>query len=288
MFDINKIGKKISSLRKEKGLTQMELADRLCISFQAVSNWERGNTMPDISKLPELAEIFGVSIEDILGDERKAKIVKDIAEGQTPDDVKVEDLADIAPILNDEQFKQTYEQTKQNGNEELSLETILSIAPFLDSDVLTEMITNCSKHGFTLSQAAALVPFLDEKGLSQVVSNLTDGDASIEELASIAPFLNENDLGKLADKYQAKGTSIGQICAIAPFMSEKDLGKLAKNCVVNKDSLCELVGLAPFLNEDDLYDIVCDYLKNGGNFNELAPVAPFLDINKLFREFYKK
>ena len=68
MFDINKIGKKISVLRKQSGLTQMELADRLGISFQAVSNWERGNTMPDISKLPELAEIFGVSIETILGD----------------------------------------------------------------------------------------------------------------------------------------------------------------------------------------------------------------------------
>ena len=39
-------------------MTQMELADRMGISFQVVSNWERGNSMPDISKLPELAEIF--------------------------------------------------------------------------------------------------------------------------------------------------------------------------------------------------------------------------------------
>ena len=46
---------------------QLELADKLSISFQAVSNWERGNSMPDISKLPELAEIFGVTIDAIIG-----------------------------------------------------------------------------------------------------------------------------------------------------------------------------------------------------------------------------
>ena len=48
-------------------MTQFELADRLGISYQAVSNWERGNSMPDIAKLPELAEIFGVTVDEILG-----------------------------------------------------------------------------------------------------------------------------------------------------------------------------------------------------------------------------
>ena len=68
MFDMKKIGKKISVLRKEANMTQMELADRMGISFQAVSNWERGNSMPDISKLPELAEIFGKTVDELLGE----------------------------------------------------------------------------------------------------------------------------------------------------------------------------------------------------------------------------
>ena len=42
MFDTNEIGRKISEFRKDSNMTQMELADRLNISFQAVSNWERG------------------------------------------------------------------------------------------------------------------------------------------------------------------------------------------------------------------------------------------------------
>ena len=92
MFDMQKIGRKIAELRKQKSMTQMELADRMNISYQAVSNWERGNTMPDISKLPELAEIFGVSMEEILCDERRAKIVEELAEGKTPGDVTTEEL----------------------------------------------------------------------------------------------------------------------------------------------------------------------------------------------------
>lgn len=67
MFDTKEIGRKISEFRKVSNMTQMELADRLNISFQAVSNWERGNSMPDISKLPELAELFGISIDELLG-----------------------------------------------------------------------------------------------------------------------------------------------------------------------------------------------------------------------------
>lgn len=67
MFDIVQVGGKIAELRKSHNMTQLELADKLGISFQAVSNCERGNSMPDISKLPEIAELFSVSIDEILG-----------------------------------------------------------------------------------------------------------------------------------------------------------------------------------------------------------------------------
>lgn len=55
MFNMESIGRRIAELRKKANMTQMELADRMGITFQSISNWERGNTMPDISKLPELA-----------------------------------------------------------------------------------------------------------------------------------------------------------------------------------------------------------------------------------------
>lgn len=65
MFSMIETGRRIGKLRKDNNLTQMELADLMGVSFQAVSCWERGVTMPDISKLPELARIFKVKIDDI-------------------------------------------------------------------------------------------------------------------------------------------------------------------------------------------------------------------------------
>ena len=60
------MGEIISTLRKEKGMTQKELADRLNLTDKAVSKWERDAACPDTQLLPKLAEIFGVSIEDLM------------------------------------------------------------------------------------------------------------------------------------------------------------------------------------------------------------------------------
>jgi transcriptional regulator with XRE-family HTH domain len=66
MFSNEKTGKYIMILRKTKRLTQQKLADKLGISHQAVSLWERGETMPDIAVLPTLAKALGTTIDKIL------------------------------------------------------------------------------------------------------------------------------------------------------------------------------------------------------------------------------
>jgi len=53
-MNMQAIGKKIASLRKQRDMTQMDLADKLGVTYQAVSSWERGNSMPDIAKLPNM------------------------------------------------------------------------------------------------------------------------------------------------------------------------------------------------------------------------------------------
>ncbi len=65
-MDCNKIGKLLYELRKEKNMTQKQLADLMNISDKTISKWERGLGCPDVSLLPELSQILGVNIEDIL------------------------------------------------------------------------------------------------------------------------------------------------------------------------------------------------------------------------------
>lgn len=70
-MDQTKIGRFLKELRNEKGLTQEQLAEKLLVSGRTVSRWETGTNMPDISLLVELAELYGVSIPEIIDGERK-------------------------------------------------------------------------------------------------------------------------------------------------------------------------------------------------------------------------
>ena len=65
MFN-QKVGAYIAILRKAKKHTQQGLAEKLGVSHQAVSNWERGESMPDISILPKLAALLGTTTDNIL------------------------------------------------------------------------------------------------------------------------------------------------------------------------------------------------------------------------------
>ena len=71
-MNVEKIGEQIAALRKSKGLTQNELGERLGVSFQAVSKWERGETLPDITVLPDLAKVLETTIDYILCSDEKA------------------------------------------------------------------------------------------------------------------------------------------------------------------------------------------------------------------------
>lgn len=61
------IGENIKRIRRERDLTQEEVANHLGISFQSISKWERGDGYPDITMLPALANYFGISVDELLG-----------------------------------------------------------------------------------------------------------------------------------------------------------------------------------------------------------------------------
>ena len=67
------IGANIAKLRKEKNMTQDQLANLMGISFQAVSKWENGLSSPDVSSFPMLADVFGVTIDELFGREAEPR-----------------------------------------------------------------------------------------------------------------------------------------------------------------------------------------------------------------------
>ena len=72
-MDLIKIGKFISLKRKEKGITQSELAEKLYITDRAISKWENGICLPDAGTMPELCKILDITINDLMSGEKIKK-----------------------------------------------------------------------------------------------------------------------------------------------------------------------------------------------------------------------
>lgn len=72
-MDMQKIGRFLKQLRKEKGMSQEQLAERLNVSARTVSRWETAVTMPDLSILMELADFYNIELKEILDGERKGE-----------------------------------------------------------------------------------------------------------------------------------------------------------------------------------------------------------------------
>ena len=74
----DKIGNFIKSIRKDNNLTQKEFADKFGVTYQAVSKWENGKNIPDLSILKQICDEFNVDIDELLNGEKKTKRKKTI------------------------------------------------------------------------------------------------------------------------------------------------------------------------------------------------------------------
>ena len=267
MFDMKQIGKKITDLRKAHNMTQMELADKLGISFQAVSNWERGSTMPDISKLPELAEIFHISVDELLNG--KAPLVEavlndTIDEYMEDGNVTEHELADDLPLLKPEQAENVLEKANVSKVHDIS-----SFLPFMDSDALAEIAMEYVEQGDSVDE---LLPFLDEEDVSAIAHKFMENGDSISRCL---PFMHEEDVADLAFDALERNDSIDEFL---PFMHEEDVAALAKKLEERSDSISQCL---PFMDEDDVRDLAIIALEKGDSIDEYLPFMDEDDVTQL-------
>jgi transcriptional regulator with XRE-family HTH domain len=272
MFDAVEIGRRISRLRKERDMTQPALADVMGVSFQAVSNWERGASMPDIGKLPELAQALGVSVDELLGGGRGGELIRSVIDGSEETFVKNEritlsEAGEAAPLLKPKQVTRIVRAIDEGKDQR-------------DATADRESSNSTEQNIIDLESLVAIAPFLDEDYLDELAGRLAP-NIGLGKLASLAPFVSEDALGKLALASINTGGTLGELAAIAPFLDEGDLGKIALSCVENGGSISQLASIAPFLDEDDLDCIVRTTLKQGQKIGDLSALFPFLSHDTL-------
>lgn len=197
MFSMEEIGGKILSLRKSRNMTQVNLADKLGITYQAVSSWERGNSMPDIEKLPEISKLFEISIDELIGESKVVTIMLD-----------------------------TSKQEPENF-EELTEEDITEVLPILKPDQITEVVNGVNKSA--LKDVHKLLPFMEPEDIKEFAAIEVSAGKSI---GGYLPFLEPEDIKEFATEAFNAGNSIS---IYLPFLESEDAKQFALTYLQNKE-----------------------------------------------------
>ena len=311
MFDTVKVGRIISQKRKEHNMTQMQLADALGISFQAVSNWERGNSMPDISKLPELAELFGCSIEELLGGGASAGNVEKLAKGEGQG-LSLGEIAEVAPVLTPEVLDEAVESACRGetpsaacGDSSLQEGAEESEEEGFDEDIEEELEDDFDEdieeeiedeeddeedeeeprrfHAFWKRTGRGARAHIRDGKTVYILGAEKSGEKRkdkakskrLKELVMLAPFLSSARLRELVEELRGEGYTVSELVPLAPFLSEEDLDALAE--LADADG-GELAALAPFLSQETLKKLA---ERGGVKSGQLVALAPFLSEETL-------
>lgn len=177
MFDIQKIGKKLCELRKKKGLTQICVAEKLNISFQAVSSWERGQCMPDIAKLIDLANIYGVNTDELICCEEKT--------------CKNQTMMDNTESYSDNNFVHLHADLN-NYKSKNDLENFFSLAPFMNKEEVDKKFSEAIDEIENFEELAAVLPFVSRKIIDDNVIKIYNRKKEIDLIGAALPFISQN------------------------------------------------------------------------------------------------
>jgi len=275
-MNMQDIGFRISDLRKKRDMTQLELADKMGVSYQAVSSWERGSTMPDISRLPEISQILAVSIDELLGNDTESEIVKDVLTGQTDtytsyNQPHISHIKEVAPILKPSQMDNLVEKVKP-----VKLADLSGLAPFISSEILGQLAITAEETG-DLDGLNSIAPFLSRDILDQLAYKI-ETVKGLDALSGLAPFISRPVLKHLALKAQEAG-DIDSLASIAPFVDRDTLDQLAIK-IETVGGISQLSGIAPFVSRKILGELAIKAV-DAGSIHELQGIAPFIDSELL-------
>lgn len=232
MFDTNKVANNIRAARTKINMTQMNLADEMGVSYQAVSNWERGNSMPDISRLQELCNVLGISFEELVGERSKqTEIVEKIMKDEETE-VNLEEIVQVAPLIKPNKIERAAKEAIDN-NEEISFSTLIGLAPFMDEETLDKLAYKVSN--IDIGKLCRLAPFLKRETLDGIVIKAMGEDKmDTKDVVGLAPFLSKETLKKIAGYMLSHGKE-KHMMAIAPFMGKKIFSNIVNNISLKRN-----------------------------------------------------
>lgn len=211
-MDTRKFGAYISKLRKQNDWTQSQLADMLNVSRQAVSKWEMGDSLPDIALLPPLADLFHVTIDQILNNggrcPSESSMMRHLLEGRP------EKVADML------------------HNSELSADSVVHAAPLLKASALGVIAEGLAKHGIDIAHVVELAAYMNEAELTRLLKAASLEKLDGDMLEKFAPFLDEESKEVLFMKLVNKELDGALLETLVPYLDVHKYGSLIEAAVL--------------------------------------------------------
>ena len=174
MFDADLFCANLSTLRRNADMTQSELADKLNLTRQAISRYEKGDSFPDISILVKIAEIFNLSIDELIG-------------AGAPTDGEQELLKNAA-------------LGKDLRSCHCNIHELENIAPLLKPSALDRAIQGFASQGIDISNLASLFSYMSDRGFWKLLENSDYQTIDTALLEKMLPFMNFSAKISLFDK----------------------------------------------------------------------------------------
>ncbi len=192
MFNTKRFGLYLARLRKGADMTQSGLADKLNLTRQAVSAYERGDSFPDVSILVHIADIFGVSLDELINSGEptrgEAAILRTVAEGREnvpPQNLSQTDIANLAPFLKPSVLGKLSECLAARG---IDISGVVSLAEYLSDDAVAELIENASFDSVSEELLAKLVPILDDRSKGTIFQKILEGEMDWRLIRIMIPY----------------------------------------------------------------------------------------------------
>lgn len=261
MFDTQNIAGRIRQARIRKNMTQMNLADAMGVSYQAVSNWERGSSLPDISKLEQLCIALDLTASQLLGMEGTA-----VEKAMDSAPMTMRELAEAAPMLPP---KTVQERVEQRREKTIRLGDIADLAPCLEQDCLERLLMESEVTD--LGCLTAVMPFISQSTLETLVDRA--GPEDLQYYQSLPCFLSQEGADRLLLRcWEANIMDILEETAV--FASEKGLDKVV-DAYIAEDSGREFPDIATFLGRESLSKLA-KYWLDSRELDKLSDIAAFL------------
>lgn len=190
MFDTMKFGKALSTLRKEADMTQNEMADKLNLSRQAISKYERGESFPDISVLVMIAELFHITLDQLInyGEPTKGEssILRNVAKGNA--DISAENIADVvnlAPLLKPSILTKLSRQFEKQG---IDISDIITLAEYLNDESVVKLIEKATFDDISDALLEKFIPMLNSHSKEAIFQKILDGDMDWHFIQALLPY----------------------------------------------------------------------------------------------------